>query len=329
MAELRFPISDEFFQLPTIQPAEIERYRAFGRQVAQELVDMAKLTNGHINWTKQSKTSTATLFESRVENLPAFLAESEILATVDKVIAVFQTTTMPTTRNLQRRFQPAVLDIVRLYNLTMPTADNSYLYQSLNWLIRDPPLLGAFLRRRDVSFIEHQEVIEIDGRRAYVLAKASIEIPGVHNLERDYNVVRSEYLHEGFIFAETDRPGVLKLLSVHHLRPNGSGNSAFGKFVMSHNVRFPIQSIEDVERLIRSHQLSQLTFVDQFSLPTVHTQSKCQVCSKAFGNGQKGHCRHCSRIVCVRPCSAEWDLVKGGLSFTVRICVLCSRQSEN
>ncbi|CAK4066490.1 unnamed protein product [Aphanomyces euteiches] len=142
---------------------------------------------------------------------------------------------MSEARQLQSHMQAAVLDMVRLYNLTLPTAENSYLYQSLNWTLFDTPLQGRLIRRRDISYVEVcalpllsplkstcsiKKSLKSKGEKHYILSMTSTEIPGVDDLEHKYGIVRGELLHSGFLFIETDRPGVQEFLSMHHNRPN-------------------------------------------------------------------------------------------------------------
>ncbi|KAH9096180.1 hypothetical protein LEN26_017573 [Aphanomyces euteiches] len=290
-------------------------------------VEVAKLKDGSVDWSLRSKTATTSIYEGRHDNAPIFLARTEIEATLEDAIAVFFTTTVEATRRLQADFQPLVLDKVRLCNLTLPSTKNPYLYQSLNWSIITTPFPGMIVKKRDFSFLEVQStsLLDIEGRTAYVRLMKSVAIPGVPDLERHYDVIRGELLHNAFLFIETDRPRVLELISIYHTRPNGQVKGAVGDFVLSKSTKSHYKTIEDTERVVRAYQLSRLTFLDQFCLPPLNSRTKCDICIKVFGNSRKVHCRHCAKVVCPHDCSAEWNLVKSGLSFTVRICVLCSK----
>ncbi|KAH9152169.1 hypothetical protein AeRB84_005358, partial [Aphanomyces euteiches] len=325
MPELDVPLPDDFFQLPKLSPTDVDRYREFGRRASREMLDFTKLKGGRVDWALHSNNSSVNVYVGTQAKLPVHLTRTEVETTLDEVRDVCMKTTVSGAREFQAKFQPVVLDKVRLYNLTLPTPANSYLYQSLNWSIVDTPLRGLVIKRRDITYIEHHEFMEIDGRKAYVQAMSSIEIPGVPDLEDMFHIIRGELVHNGIIFIETDRPGILELMTVHQNKPNGKGNGAMGNFIMRKYVRSHYQAVVNLKRMIRAHQLSQLTFIDQFRLPPLHTQSKCQVCLKAFASAQKGHCRHCAKIVCIRDCSAEWDLEQGALKFSVRICKLCSK----
>ncbi|KAH9096329.1 hypothetical protein Ae201684P_009560 [Aphanomyces euteiches] len=179
------------------------------------------------------------------------------------------------------------------------------------------------IHRQTARFLLHG-VIEMEGRRAYVRAMQSIQLAGVPDLDETYGIVRADVLHNGFIFIETDRPNILELISLYHNRPNGQVRGALGDILLGIAVKGHYRTIEDTERVIRAYQLSRLTLFDQFSLPPLHLRTKCELCFKTFGNSQKSHCRHCTRIICPRQCSTEWNLVKAGLKIRVRICVACS-----
>ncbi|CAK4086228.1 unnamed protein product [Aphanomyces euteiches] len=325
MLELRLPIPHNFFLLPRLERPDIERYRAFGHKVAREFVDLTKLKHGPIDWTLRSTTSTTVVYEGRNSAEPIFLARTEIQATLDEVISVFQTTSVAATRKLQAEFQPLVRDKVRLHNITMPMPDNSHLYQSLNWCVVDTPFLRFILKRRDFCYMEHQEVIEIQGRRAFIRAMQSIAVAGVPSLESTFNVVRGDLVHYGFMFVETDQPGVLELQSLYLVRLNGKMNGALGRRLMKKAVQGHYRTLHNTEQVIRANYLSNLSFIDTYDLPLLGArQTKCEVCMKSFGRRRKTQCRHCAKIVCVRKCSAKWKLVKAGLNVRVRICALCS-----
>ncbi|CAK4716088.1 unnamed protein product, partial [Aphanomyces euteiches] len=296
MPELLLPVPDDFFNLPKLSPADVERYRMVGHHAAAELLEFAKLDGGPITWTLRSTNSTMTLYESTEDKMPIYLVTSEIQATLEDAMAVFQTTTLEATRQILAQYQPVVLDKVRLYNLTLPTAENSYLYQSLNWHVIDTPGRGRFIKRRDMSTIEHQQVIQIDGRRAFIQSLRSVKIPGVPDLEDDYKIVRGELLHTGALFIESNRPGFLEHMSLHHGRPNGNGNGKIGKFIIRKSVEGFYQDIIDLTSVIRAHQLSQLQFLDLFRLPPLDSQPCCQVCMKVFTKTGRVHCRLCAKV---------------------------------
>ncbi|KAG9403278.1 hypothetical protein AC1031_005924 [Aphanomyces cochlioides] len=254
MSDLLLPVPDDFSNLPKLSPADVERYRTFGHHAAAELLEFAKLDGGRINWTLRSTNSTMTLYESIEDKMPIYLVTSEFQATLEDAMAVLQTTTVAATRQILAQFQPVVLDKVRLYNLTLPTAENSYLYQSLNWHVIDTPGRGRFIKRRDMSTIEHQQMIQIDGRRAFIQSLRLVKIPGVPDLEDDYSIVRGELLHTGVLFIESNRPGVLEHMSLHHGRPNGNGNGKIGKYIIRKSAEGFYQGIVDLTSVIRAHQ---------------------------------------------------------------------------
>ncbi|CAK4662755.1 hypothetical protein LEN26_004862 [Aphanomyces euteiches] len=328
MREQRLPIPHNFLQLQRLEPADIERYRAFGHQVAREFVDLIDLEHGQIDWTFRSTTSTTTVYEGGNSAEPVYLARTEIHATLEEAIAVFQTTTVTATRKLQAKLQPLVLDKIRLYNVTTPTPESSNLYQSLNWCIVNTPFPQFILKRRDFCYLEHQEVLEIQGRRAYIRAMQSIDVAGVPSLESTFNVVRGDLIHYSFMFLETDRHGVLELVSLYDIRLNGSMKGALGSKIIEKSVERHIRTLHDVEQVIRGHYLNHLRFLDPSTMPPLDSQSKCEICLRSFHRSRKAQCRHCAKIVCSRKCSAVWKVVKSGLEIDVCLCIGCSKQSH-
>ncbi|KAH9102000.1 hypothetical protein LEN26_015606 [Aphanomyces euteiches] len=328
MPELSVPIPNDFFQLPRLTQTDIERYQAVGHEFVKLFVDVAKIKYGTIDWSIQSKTPEITVFECRANHVPMHLVRTEINATLEEAIAVFQTTTLTETRKLQAEVQPLVLDKVRLYNVTLPTPENPYLFQSLNWAVVDTTYPKFVLKRRDFCFIEHQDVVQFEGKRAFVRAMKSIELACVPSLEGSFDVVRGEMLHYGSVFVETDRPGVLQLLTVYHIQPNGNTKGALGEKLMRKSLEGHYRTIHDVEQVIRSHHLGHLTFLDPTSMPPLDSQVKCEICTKYFGRRRKTQCRHCAKIVCSRKCSAKWKVMRSGLELNVRLCSGCSKQSQ-
>ncbi|CAK4627592.1 unnamed protein product [Aphanomyces euteiches] len=329
MPELSLPIPRDFFALPRLSAAGIERHRALGHDVANQFVRATKLKHGSIDWTLRSTTSTAVIYDGRDSGVPAFLARAVINTTLQEVIDLFQTTSVAETRRLQEEIQPLVLDKVRLHNITLPTPDHPFLYQSLNWSVIGTPFPSSVFRRRDFCYLEHQDVTVVEGQRAFIRAMKSIEIAGVPDLKEAYNVIRGDILHYGHMFVETDRPGVLELVSIYHIRPNGQAKGVFADMILSKAVEGHYRTLHNMERVVRGHHLSDLSFLDPCNMPSLHTQSNCQVCMRSFGRSRKAQCRHCAKIVCKDKCSAEWKLVKSGLQVQVRICTRCSSRSYN
>ncbi|CAK4453523.1 unnamed protein product [Aphanomyces euteiches] len=156
-----------------------------------------------------------------------------------------------------------------------------------------------------------------------------VEIPGVIDLEPKYGIIRGEYVHNGFLYIETDRSGVLELVAVYHVKPNGQLNSPIGEFFVSKALAGHYRAIKDTERVVRMLKLSQLYYLDPSRLQPLHSRSKCELCVKVFSRtSKKTNCRHCGKVICTSGCSDEVTLLKAGLQVKVRVCITCCKAAH-
>ncbi|KAG9410827.1 hypothetical protein AC1031_018851 [Aphanomyces cochlioides] len=156
-----------------------------------------------------------------------------------------------------------------------------------------------------------------------------VEIPGVVDLEPKYGIIRGEYVHNGFLYIETDRPGVLELVAVYHVKPNGQLNSPIGEFFLSKALAGHYRATKDTERVVRMLKLSQLHYLDPSCLQPLHSRSKCELCVKVFSRtSKKTNCRHCGKVICASGCSDEVTLLKAGLQVRVRVCIKCCKAAH-
>ncbi|CAK4619290.1 unnamed protein product [Aphanomyces euteiches] len=328
---LKLPLADDFFQLPALTADEVERYRAIGSKAAADLIRYTELTGGPIDWTFHSNNSTATMYSGRDEDVPIFRVYAEIEATIEDIVSIFLTPTTAETRQIMAVYLPLFVDKVRLCNLTLPTAESPYFYQSLNWSIAESPLKGVILKHRDWSYVEHQEEVMIHGRRAWLRAVTHVDIPGCPDLEARYGVVRGHMLHTGYVYIESDRPGVLEHIALYHNKANGHLTGPLGDYLLNKVTEGHYRAIKDAEHVVRAYQLSRLDMVPPHKLPAIPSTTKCGVCLKKLGHfNEKDHCRRCAKIVCTkRGCSKVWKFLKVGIQVHARICRVCSNAAKS
>ncbi|CAK4777627.1 unnamed protein product [Aphanomyces euteiches] len=288
---------------------DIKKYRGIGVQAAQDLIDFTRLTNGPIDWVLHTHSKAVQMYTARHENIPIFCLLSEIEASLDDIIAIFLKTTTADLRQTNSAFFPNVLDKVRLANVTLPSDDRPNHCLGLNWLLLTTPLRGFIVKYRDFYYIEHQDECIIDGKRAWIKAVRSVDIKGCPNLDDAYGIVRAEFKHSGFIFMETETPG-----------------SPVADILMTKQALMQYKGMGSTQRVVRSYQLSKLSFLSEDSLVPAHMRSKCTICLKKFGTFQrKTHCRRCGEVICRnKTCSDVWGLLISGIQVRVRICNPCA-----
>ncbi|KAG9412860.1 hypothetical protein AC1031_015755 [Aphanomyces cochlioides] len=308
---LKLPIPDDFFQVPPLSDEQIDMYRSIGAQAGSDLIKYINLTGGLVDWTFHSKNETATMYASREADVPIFRVCTEIEASLEDVIALFLTPSTSETRQVLAAYLPLFIDKVRLYNLTLPTPENPHLFQSLCWSIARSPSRGVILKPRDWSFVEHMEEVMIDGRRAWYRSVTHAEIPGCPDLEAQYGVVRGQMHHTGYVYIETDQPGILEHIAVYHNQVNGKLTGPLGDFVLNKITEGHYRAIKDAEHVVRAYQLSRDS--QMWHLP-----------EKVFN--EKDHCRRCAKVVCKKHCSKMWKFLKSGIQVRARVCIECTNE---
>ncbi|KAF0698122.1 Aste57867_11241 [Aphanomyces stellatus] len=327
---MQVPVAPDFFQCPPLPPHEIDKLVRRGEQAAQDLVAYTRLSHGPLTWTPHTTVDKVKLFTTRIQGLPAFCGHVEIQATLDDVRSIFLAPTTATAREITSIFFPNMLDIVELYRLVAPNRGAPHTYLGLHWFLLESPLKGFILKNRDFCHLEYQHDTTIDGKRAWVRAFKHVELPNVPPMNDAHGVIRGHLLLSGFVYIETDCPGVLTLLELHHNQYNGLLHGTLGDLVAAKGVEIQSHSMQSFVRFLRIVQLGRrrrrLLLADDALVPTA-ARSHCAVCRRAFGLfGRKTNCRRCGEVVCGRRgCSTEWRLcLGGGLKTHVCVCEPCT-----
>ncbi|KAH9105652.1 hypothetical protein AeMF1_018598 [Aphanomyces euteiches] len=297
LLKLPIPVPIDFFQCPPMSALDIKKYRGIGVQAAQDLIDFTRLTNGPIDWVLHTHSKAVQMYTARHENIPIFCLLSEIEASFDDIIAIFLKTTTADLRQTNSAFFPNVLDKVRLANVTLPSDDRPNHCLGLNWLLLTTPLRGFIVKYRDFYYIEHQDECIIDGKRAWIKADSSL-----------WRRRRRE------------------VIELQHNRPNGQLEGPVADILMTKQALMQYKGMGSTQRVVRSYQLSKLSFLSEDSLVPAHMRSKCTICLKKFGTFQrKTHCRRCGEVICRnKTCSDVWGLLISGIQVRVRICNPCA-----
>ncbi|ETV93948.1 hypothetical protein H310_12283 [Aphanomyces invadans] len=322
---LQVPISLDFFQCPPLPPTDIARFIALGEKAAKDLVEFTQLVGGSINWAFYAQDDKVKLFRGRHENVPLFCAHTEIEATLDDIIPNFLTFDTPSVRASAFTFFPDIMDIVRLYNITMPTPRRPHHYLGINWCLLATPLAGIVVKRRDLCYLEYQDNLVVGGKRAWVRALVHVEVPACPDLQLKYGIVRGKMLHSGFIYVECDQPGVLQVFELQHVQPNGSIRGSIGDYLVTKSAVSQCGNLNLLGQKLRAAKLSRLQFLPDHAVVSLSARSSCHVCDKKFGHLRRRHnCRRCGEVVCGRPCSTMWKLMASGIRVHVRLCCPCA-----
>ncbi|KAF0683372.1 Aste57867_24584 [Aphanomyces stellatus] len=328
MCLLKTPgVSPDFFHCAPLSTAQIMRFRARGSQAARDLVADVRLAAGRIHWTASTGDGRVQVHKARKDGLPIYRTQTEIRASLDDMVSIFLTTTTADTREVNAIFFPDHVDKVRLYNLTTPTDALPHFYQSISWDTIQPPFRGAVFKPRDWCYIEHMEETTIDGRRAWVRALQHINVAACPIMR---GLVRGHHLLSGFVYVETTCPGVLQVIELHHIRPNGSlaCGHALTDYFLDKTIKARAADLAAMEARVHAFKLSQLDFVSFQDLVPKHMRTACSSCLASFGLLRKKiNCRRCGEVVC-GSCSAMWTIRVGGAASSVPICRGCAAECK-
>ncbi|CAK4769992.1 unnamed protein product [Aphanomyces euteiches] len=221
---LETPVPDNFFNPPPLSPGKIEELRAIGHRAKRDVLEYSKLTGGPVEWTLRNNDAKTQIYSAREGNVPLFLGVTELETTLDEARAIFTAVTTSDARRVNAAYLPDIQDEVRLYTLSTPTKDRPHHFCFVSWIHHRSPLQGRIVRHRDLRTVQHLEDIEMDGKKAWLGAYKSVVLPACPDFQKKYGVIRAEFIHFGFLYMETDRPGILRLVHLEHVDPNGLVN---------------------------------------------------------------------------------------------------------
>ncbi|KAG9406455.1 hypothetical protein AC1031_002774 [Aphanomyces cochlioides] len=321
---LKTPIADGFFSCSPLTNEEVHDFRAQGVDAMRDLLACTKLQGGPVDWTLLTNSAKVQIYTTKQDDLLMFLRTIQIESTLDEVRSIFTAPTTDDVRKLIAAYFPNILDNVRLYNITDPMANIPHHAVTINWLLLSSPLRGIIVKNRDWCYVEHQQDVIIDGKKAWLRAMKHVAV--CPDLEAKYGIIRGQANLAGFIYMETDRPGILQVLELHHDDLRGQIDmSMMGDFMTAKTGEIKYHSMNMMQTNLISHRLSRLDFLSEQSTVPKHSRSKCRVCLRKFGTfSRKSNCRRCGEVVCSKTCSAMWTLIKGGIRIHARICIRCS-----
>ncbi|CAK4067626.1 unnamed protein product [Aphanomyces euteiches] len=314
LLKLPIPVPIDFFQCPPMSALDIKKYRGIGVQAAQDLIDFTRLTNGPIDWVLHTHSKAVQMYTARHENIPIFCLLSEIEASLDDIIAIFLKTTTADLRQTNSAFFPNLLDKVRLANVTLPSDD------------RPNHCLGSSSRRpSEVSSSSTATSTTLSTKtNASLTANELGSKPYDLWILRDAQILTT--LTASFVPSLNTQDSSLwrrrrrEVIELQHNRPNGQLEGPIADILMTKQALMQYKGMGSTQRVVRSYQLSKLSFLSEDSLVPAHMRSKCTICLKTFGTFQrKTHCRRCGET-----CSDVWGLLISGIQVRVRICNPCA-----
>ncbi|RQM30251.1 hypothetical protein B5M09_012608, partial [Aphanomyces astaci] len=227
-------------------------------------------TNGPVQWVVGKPTST----------ISTYCSSMTMHATVDEISSMFT----PSSHQPKRSLVPGIMGEANLVTVASPSIDDPRHYIAIRWAAVRSPV--PFIKNRDACFT-HMDV-ECDGRKGWVRALKSIDLPECHHLR---GLVRMDLLRCGHVVLESPgRPDCVQVHILVHLDMKGLVPAWIEDLWMKRTC----QGLRALRKAVVAKRLAATDLVHQhLSLRT------CELCARPFTFGTtKAHCRQCSQVMC-------------------------------
>ncbi|KAF0719768.1 Aste57867_801 [Aphanomyces stellatus] len=325
MAPLKLPLPPNFFTCPPLSSDEINYFRAVGLKCAEDIIAKAKVMP-HM-WTLIADDRDLQIYKAATatDNTPIeagrslHCAKMEVAATMDEAVALFRADSDIAAKAYTRRFGHIFLDALTLYTILPRSTRRPNDFMQIKWMAGKSPIDGL-VAKRDVCFLETTLDVQVDGgKRAWVRAIVSVQLPSVPNLQHSHGLIRARHYGTGQLFVESDRPGYLCLTSISDVDVRGSAVEWAREQANRHYVR----SLHHFDRYLREDRLSRMPTLRPDDLCRLNSRRRCFACEKMFGSflRRKSNCSKCGEVFCDR-CNGVWSVP--GARLPVRACIPCS-----
>ncbi|KAG9403425.1 hypothetical protein AC1031_006068 [Aphanomyces cochlioides] len=250
----------------------------------------------------------------------SWLGVSEVMGTIDEVVALFRTETTEEYKEYCTMFMKDLLDGQVLYTLQPRTPENPRHVVAIKWFTFASPLPGI-AKPRDWCFVETHHDFELDGRRGWTRGFRSINLACCPDLQKSLGLVRGIHHRSGYCFLESkDRPGYLEVHQLVQVDIKGKMIES----LLDKAARRRLRHSTEIDTFMRQTRLARGAFLSDVDLVPTSSRAKCYVCQRRFGAlSKKRNCRKCGEVVCSQ-CSQMWQVNLGGLLVHHRVCSVCS-----
>ncbi|KAF0719616.1 Aste57867_910 [Aphanomyces stellatus] len=320
----RVALPASFFRCPPLSPHETDAYERQALACATDVIDLALSVKDPQDWFPFWHQSDLRILRGpNVGAACTFVAETTVCGTIDEVAVLFETDTTDHAKAYVARVGRDLDDAVSLYSWMTASSDK----MRLTWMAVKPPV-QKLLSTRDCSLLEcHRIFNHHDGRRGWVRAMRSVDVPGCPDLKPSLGLVRMDVLAAGHVAVQADR-GCVRLLYVVQVDTKINAGDWAVELMMQRRGR----SLLDIDRFLREDRLSRMPFVPLDCLQPKHTATTCHLCAHPFGftwrkltKQAKTHCVKCGFVHCTN-CVRLWHVkdTQDGPRTSIWACSTCA-----
>ncbi|KDO28519.1 hypothetical protein SPRG_06377 [Saprolegnia parasitica CBS 223.65] len=319
---LAWPLDTYLFPSPSDDDAH--RYKSIGDASLRCVLDAAlSVERRSAGWRRVGSFNDVSLYEgeSAVQGMIPFRIVAKASATLEEIAQIHDFSTHAKCQVYKSLYADDILAMTTLHSFYPRTPHRPFKQLYLKWNANRSPV--PMIKDRDFIYVEAQDEVRLtSGRRGWVYAQTSVDVPGFPIF--DEAVRGNLYMGMGVVYLETETPGELHV--IYHLCVDFKGHIPHWVFKLGMKGRARnIQFINDrVHRLRLSNEPLQ-----QPSAPTSPTTcATCHRHSHAFCKHRC--CQACGEVVCSK-CSRSWRL--SGLAGDSRVykacvCNVCSQADE-
>ncbi|KAF0701025.1 Aste57867_8471 [Aphanomyces stellatus] len=326
----KLPLPPDFFTCPPLTQVQEAALIDAALGSLTSALRLSRLRGGPITWTQDSHTDGVALYvgASSHERTNLYLSVTSIHATLEEAASLMDVSTQAKYKQYGTTVKKDFLDCMSLYDLALPTPAHPHNYIGVKWCLYELPT--SLVMCRDFCVLDCCDDFTLNGRRGWMRVHHSIQVPACPDLEACLGVIRGQLFMGGYIFLETDTPGVLSVTHVCHADARGN----IPPWMFNTVPKNRVLEIAAIESHFRRKRQSRHQFLDPHELVPKAVRKKCAVCAHAFLPlvQAKLHCLKCGEVVC-KKCSLCWTVPGhvdhgsrggGNTPHVARICSLCT-----
>ncbi|RHY80628.1 hypothetical protein DYB26_008785 [Aphanomyces astaci] len=283
----------DVFATPPLTASVIDELKAQALATATLVIERSQQAGTTPSWSLVSSDNALRIFkanDSVVSSNFLHCGQLQVCAPLADVVELLRTDTPAHATAFKQRFGKDIMTTSTLYTLEPPTADTPNHRILISWLAFQSPMKNVVMNRdchREFSF---------QGRRGWVRAGRSIQLPGCPNLEASCGLVRMQNYGSGHVLIESvDKPGFLDMSYVTEVDMQVGASEwavdAFRSrdFLIEKAIARRCQSLVEIERYLQGHiNNSQAMVVYTYNSLKATTSRKalrrhCCLCDKRFG----------------------------------------------
>ncbi|CAI5741377.1 unnamed protein product [Peronospora destructor] len=344
------PLPPRFFKCPELTQREEQHLVGKAKESAQALVDATRNNRGPVRWEEAGTHRGVQMYKGEARYPESVVGESitygcgatTIQSTLDEVADFFDLSTDEKVAEcvnwdadmLDGQLLYALQDALLLNDSATNAGRNrrgtskmlNANQVTVKWFAMDVP--SKLMKNRDFLTVECQSTfMDVSGRRGWVRSYHSIKLPCCPELS-DYGLVRGSFYHTGYVFIESERPGLLDVIFSAQVNMKSSVKVPTALYMTIQKKR--LSSIADLQNLITRRRLGTQRFLGDLELVLKSQRKRCNLCSAKFGLiTRKARCRKCGEVVCASACSMEWEvLIPGQGVRKIRVCTRCAQNTD-